>query len=139
MLAGQFVENLVAHGDVVLFSAAVPNQGGEHHVNEQPPDYWRRQFAAHGYAAYDWLRPRLRQERQVEPWYRFNSALYANAAGAARLSQDMRATRLADDERLREAGDLRWQTRRAMVRLLPARLVEPVAIANAWFRRTVRG
>ena len=34
-----FVDNLVAHGDVILFSAAVPHQGGEHHVNEQPPEY----------------------------------------------------------------------------------------------------
>jgi hypothetical protein len=33
-----FVDNLAAHGDVILFSAAVPGQGGEFHVNEQPYD-----------------------------------------------------------------------------------------------------
>ena len=46
--AAGFVDNLVRHGDVILFSAAVPHQGGEHHVNEQPPEYWRELFARPG-------------------------------------------------------------------------------------------
>ena len=57
--ADLFVDNLVAHGDLILFSAAVPHQGGEHHVNEQPPQYWREKFAARGYQPFDFLRPRL--------------------------------------------------------------------------------
>ena len=39
--AEQFVETLTAHGSRILFSAAVPGQGGENHINEQLPDYWR--------------------------------------------------------------------------------------------------
>jgi 2-polyprenyl-3-methyl-5-hydroxy-6-metoxy-1,4-benzoquinol methylase len=31
-----FVDNLVRHGSLILFSAAIPGQGGEHQVNEQP-------------------------------------------------------------------------------------------------------
>jgi hypothetical protein len=137
--ANRFVEDIVAHGDVILFSAAVPHQGGEHHVNEQPPEYWRRRFAAHGYDAYDWLRPRLRHEKRVERWYRFNSVIYANAAGAARLSPAMRATRLDDGERLRERGNLGWYARRSLVWLLPSRLVEPVAMSGAWIKNRIRG
>src|SRR4051794_37856528 len=72
-----FVDNLVRHGDLILFSAAVPHQGGEHHVNEQPPEYWRKLFAERGYEVFDWLRPRLASHREVKPWYRFNSFLYA--------------------------------------------------------------
>jgi 2-polyprenyl-3-methyl-5-hydroxy-6-metoxy-1,4-benzoquinol methylase len=34
--ADTLVDSLVRHGSVILFSAAVPGQGGEHHVNEQP-------------------------------------------------------------------------------------------------------
>src|SRR5688572_31594741 len=83
--ADLFVDNLVKHGDVVLFSAAVPHQGGEHHVNEQPPEYWRKKFAERGYAVYDWLRPLLAEQRMVKPWYRFNSFIYATETGAARL------------------------------------------------------
>jgi len=136
--ASRFVDDLVAHGDVILFSAAVPNQGGEHHINEQPPEYWRRHFAGHGYAAYDWLRPQLRHDKRVERWYRFNSVIYANEAGAARLSPAMRATRLDDAEPLRERGNLSWYARRGLVWLLPSKLVEPVAMASAWIENRIR-
>jgi hypothetical protein len=137
-LAGRFVDDLVAHGDIVLFSAAVPHQGGEHHVNEQPPEYWRRRFAVHGYDAYDWLRPQLRYERRVKRWYRFNTVIYANAAGASRLSPAIRAARVGDGRPLRDMGNLAWYARRSLVRLLPSRLVEPVAMANAWIENRLR-
>ena len=35
-----FIESVTRLGPVVLFSAAIPFQGGTHHVNEQWPDYW---------------------------------------------------------------------------------------------------
>lgn len=38
--ANQFLENLCRHGNFVVFSAATPGQGGDGHVNEQPPTYW---------------------------------------------------------------------------------------------------
>jgi hypothetical protein len=129
--ADVFVDNLVAHGDVVLFSAAVPNQGGEHHVNEQPPEYWRAKFRARGYAAFDALRPRLAEHVEVKPWYRYNSVLYANAAGTERLGEPLRAGRVADDAELAVGGDLGWALRRAAVGLLPGRLVKPIAMLKA--------
>ena len=42
--AETFVGSLVGLGDVILFSAAIPYQGGENHLNEQWPDYWARLF-----------------------------------------------------------------------------------------------
>lgn len=137
-VAPQFVETLVRHGDVVLFSAAVPHQGGEHHVNEQVPQYWREHFAAHGYAAYDWVRPQLAGRTNVMPWYRFNSVLYANAEGVDRLSPAIRRTRVGDDATLPMAGDLKWHARRAMVRLIPDGLVKPVAMAKASIEARLR-
>src|SRR3954467_15812084 len=48
--AGQrLVHFLTACSDLVLFSAAVPGQGGEGHINEQWPRYWQERFDAHGY------------------------------------------------------------------------------------------
>ncbi len=129
--AGQFIDNLVAHGDVILFSAAVPHQGGEHHVNEQPPEYWRTKFASHGYAAFDFVRPALAARSEVKAWYRFNTYLYANAAGQARLSPAVIATRVPDDQALTIGGDLSWAMRRAAVRLIPTALVKPIAMAKA--------
>lgn len=126
-----FVETLARHGDVILFSAAVPHQGGEHHVNEQPLNYWRTKFEALGYEPYDWLRPRIAADRAIMPWYRYNSLIYANAAGAERLSNSIRVARVPDHEGIEIAGDLRWRARRALVRLIPAALVKPIAMAKA--------
>src|ERR1051326_1233660 len=39
--AAGFVDLLVRSAPAVLFGAAIPGQGGVHHVNEQWPDYWR--------------------------------------------------------------------------------------------------
>ena len=137
--ADGFVNSIVKHGDIVLFSAAVPNQGGEHHVNEQVPEYWRRKFAAHGYQAYDWLRPQLAAEKAVMPWYRFNSIVYANAAGATRLSDGVRKTLVSQETMLPIGGDLAWKLRRSAVGLVPAPLVKPIAMAKAYVETRFRG
>jgi hypothetical protein len=136
--ADTFIGNLVRHGDVVLFSAAVPHQGGEHHVNEQPPEYWRAKFAEHGYEAYDWLRPQLAERREVMPWYRYNCFLYANAAGAARLSTSIRDSHVANDQPLKIGGDLAWALRRSAVRLIPEGLVKPIAMSKAVLEARIR-
>lgn len=129
--ASLFVENLVRHGDVILFSAAVPHQGGEHHVNEQPPEYWRTRFRERGYAVFDWVRPRIADRSEIKPWYRFNSYLYANADGRKRLSPSIIATEVPDDQPLMIGGDLSWALRRAAVRLIPSPLVKQIAMAKA--------
>ena len=137
--AATFVNNLVAHGDIILFSAAVPHQGGEHHVNEQPPEYWRRLFAKHGYAAYDFVRPSIAGADGIMPWYRFNTILYANADGAGRLSASISAARIPDDQPILIGGDLAWKLRRMAVRLIPRSLVKPIAMAKAAVEARIRG
>ena len=54
-----FVESLTQTAPVIAFSAAIPNQGGLGHVNEQWPDYWADLFGAKGFRAIDCLRPKL--------------------------------------------------------------------------------
>ena len=137
--ADGFVDNLVRHGDVILFSAAVPHQGGEHHVNEQPPQYWRERFAQRGYAVFDWVRPQIIDRREVKAWYRYNSFLYANAAGQQRLSQAVRDARVPDGEPLQMGGNLAWALRRAAVRLVPSGLVKPIARAKSVVEVQFRG
>lgn len=129
--ADLFIDNLTRHGNVILFSAAVPHQGGEHHVNEQPPEYWRQKFAGRGYAAFDFLRPRLEGRKEVMPWYRFNSYIYANDAGEKRLSEAVLASRVPDGQALEIGGDLAWTMRRAAVRLIPPAWVKRIAMAKA--------
>ena len=129
--ADLFVDNLVAHGDVILFSAAVPHQGGEHHVNEQPPEYWRTKLKARGFAVFDFVRPRLAGRAEVMPWYRFNTYVYANDVGQKRLSSAILATRVPEERPLTIGGDIKWALRRAAVRLIPEPLVKPIAMAKA--------
>ena len=136
--AEQFVDNLARHGDVILFSAAVPHQGGEHHVNEQPPEYWRTKFVARGYEAFDFVRPALAGRAEVMPWYRFNTFLYANRPGQERLSAKVLASRVPADRPLEIGGDFQWALRRAAVRLIPTALVKPIAMAKAKLEAATR-
>ncbi|WP_417370990.1 class I SAM-dependent methyltransferase [Gelidibacter japonicus] len=75
--AETFVDNLVAHGDVVLFSAAIPGQGGQYHINEQWPEYWHSRFKERGFLGYDILRADLWNNENVFWWYRQNILLFA--------------------------------------------------------------
>lgn len=71
------VKMLTAAAPVVLFSAAVPNQKGTHHVNERWPHYWRQLFAAEGYVRLDPVRPRVWRNPDVVWWYKQNIYVYA--------------------------------------------------------------
>src|SRR5262245_12788883 len=52
-VAARYREHFLAAfalGRVVAMTHAEPGQGGHHHVNEQPRDYWVSALAAHGFA-----------------------------------------------------------------------------------------
>lgn len=118
-----FIQALCALSDIVLFSAARPGQGGERHINERPPSYWARQFAENGYAAFDSVRPGLVDRKDVSPWYRHNSFLYANAAGRRRLHGLDPDQPVSDQTILDATGDWRWAARCMLIRPLPEPLV----------------
>lgn len=79
--ATTLVRSLCSHSDIVAFSAAVPGQGGEGHVNEQPASYWARLFQREGYQHLDLIRPRIWDDSSVMFYYRQNLIVYANHAG----------------------------------------------------------
>lgn len=72
------IKNLIAHGDIILFSAATPGQGGEHHVNEQKLEYWKNLFEEEQYTCIDCIRSKIINNNKIEPWYRYNTLLYVN-------------------------------------------------------------
>jgi hypothetical protein len=72
-----FVASLVSLSEVVLFSAAIPGQGGQNHLNEQWPDYWQAKFVRHGYVCHDFLRNQFWDDSRVEPWYAQNMLIFA--------------------------------------------------------------
>jgi len=75
--ADALVECIAAHSDTVLFSAAVPSQGGTHHVNEQWPSYWISRFARRDFQAFDAIRPLVWTNPRVQVWYRQNTLLFS--------------------------------------------------------------
>ncbi|MDR3529467.1 MAG: methyltransferase domain-containing protein, partial [Rhodopila sp.] len=81
--AAGFVRELTRLGDVVLFSAAIPFQGGVHHVNEQWPEYWALLFAGEGYQCLDPLRRGLWYRDDIEWWYAQNALLFVRRGSAA--------------------------------------------------------
>lgn len=74
--AAKLVKFLTAHADRVLFGAAVPGQGGTHHVNERWQSYWAEMFWECGFDPFDSVRPRIAGDVQIEYWYRQNTILY---------------------------------------------------------------
>ncbi|MES1926324.1 class I SAM-dependent methyltransferase [Salinisphaera sp. T31B1] len=75
--ADTFVRSLTNQSDFVLFSAAIPHQGGKHHVNEQWIEYWVDRFQSHDYVGLDVLRMPLWSDERIQRWYRQNAVLFA--------------------------------------------------------------
>lgn len=77
--AASFVSDLAACAEVILFSAAIPHQGGIHHVNENWPSYWAGMFKNSGLLAVDVIRPKVWNDARVQWWYAQNMLVYASA------------------------------------------------------------
>lgn len=113
--APAFVALLTRLSDVVVFSAAIPRQGGTHHINEQWPSYWQSLFATHGYRMYDAFRSRYWDQADVEWWYSQNMFLYVKEGTP--VPPELEAF----------AG---W--------VLPAKVVHPRRLEPPWNRRGVK-
>jgi len=70
------VVDLTSLAPCLLFSAAVPGQGGAHHVNEQYLLYWIDLFQRQQYEAIDPIRPRILGNDSVEWYYQQNIVMF---------------------------------------------------------------
>ncbi|MEX0775881.1 MAG: class I SAM-dependent methyltransferase [Phycisphaeraceae bacterium] len=73
--AASFVADLCRLSPLVLFSAAIPHQGGTDHINEQWPAYWAEHFHNVGYVLIDCLRLQLWDDPRIDYWYQQNLML----------------------------------------------------------------
>ncbi|CAN5273640.1 hypothetical protein BH11PLA2_BH11PLA2_12760 [soil metagenome] len=78
--ADWLVDYLTQCASTVIFSAAVPGQGGHRHINEQWPVYWQERFQKRGYLQYDIVRPLIVREEEIPFWYRTNLFIYSRDA-----------------------------------------------------------
>lgn len=78
--ADSFVEDLTKLSDVILFSAAIPAQGGTNHVNEQWQSYWAEKFLRLGYVGIDCIRPAVWYDKRVDTCRKQNPLIYAKSS-----------------------------------------------------------
>jgi SAM-dependent methyltransferase len=116
-VADSLVGMLTDLGPVILFSAAIPFQGGTAHVNEQWPDYWQARFITKGFTLVDCIRGKVWSNQAVEPYIAQNLLLY------------VQNDRLVSSETLR--------TELARVQGLPLRLVHPGIYLSFNLRRPI--
>jgi hypothetical protein len=92
--AEHFIASLTRHAPVVLFSAAIPYQGGHHHVNEQILPYWAERFARFGFRPLDVIRGKIWSDQAILWWLRQNVVLFADQE---LIDRDERLKRAADE------------------------------------------
>ena len=84
------VHSLTRLSDIVLFSAAVPGQGGTNHINEQWPSYWSNLFRNENFEVVDLLRGMIWDDDRIPYWYRQNILLFLNATTRSGLIESLR-------------------------------------------------
>lgn len=76
--SNNFIETLTSYSNVVLFSAAIPYQGGEHHINCQPPQFWVDIFGKYGFLSFDFRNDLMNLWEEINPCYSQNMLLFVN-------------------------------------------------------------
>jgi len=71
--ADTFIDDLCALSDVVVFSAAIPGQGGTGHVHCRWQSWWGKKFNDRGYWTSGDLRLLIWNDDRIENWYRANT------------------------------------------------------------------
>ncbi|MDZ4861367.1 MAG: class I SAM-dependent methyltransferase [Candidatus Hydrogenedentes bacterium] len=78
--ADRYVGLLTSLSDVVVFTAAMPAQGGTDHVNEQPREYWVGKFGSHDFSLDQSLsstwQVKWKESGKVQSWYYDNLMVF---------------------------------------------------------------
>jgi SAM-dependent methyltransferase len=72
------IQYLTQLSPVVVFSAAVPGQGGDGHINENSRTFWHHEFTQNKFVIADQVRSKLRISSTIAPWYRYNVIDYTH-------------------------------------------------------------
>jgi 2-polyprenyl-3-methyl-5-hydroxy-6-metoxy-1,4-benzoquinol methylase len=76
--AESFIDELCSLAPVIVFSAALPFQGGVNHINEQWQDYWVDLFLKNNFYAFDVIRSQVNNNNKVSMHYRTNPIIFCN-------------------------------------------------------------
>jgi hypothetical protein len=84
--ADSYVRDLCKLSNLILFSAAIPGQGGYKHINEQWLSYWVEKFKSENFFPDDFIRSQIWENSDVEWWYRQGIVLFQKSNSANLLS-----------------------------------------------------
>ncbi|MEK9657148.1 MAG: class I SAM-dependent methyltransferase [bacterium] len=125
--AAIFIQNIIRHGKVVLFSAAVPGQGGTHHINEQPLSYWFELFQKHNFEAYDCIRPYIINDKRVEYYYRNNILLYIHKSVNKKVTLQLEKYKVSSGSNIKDFSTMPYKIRKKIISFLPRKVVNGLA------------
>lgn len=125
-----FIDNLVAHGKVILFSSAVKGQGGEDHINEQPYEYWRDKFLTRGYILVDSIRPAVKGNCDVEPWYRYNTFIFIDQEIINNSIKDIAHYHRYEKGSIPDISPFLYKMRKQLFLLFPVSVISWLAMAK---------
>jgi SAM-dependent methyltransferase len=125
--ADEFVDTIARHGKMVMFSAAIPGQGGTNHVNEQPFEFWRERFAKRGFRQFDFIRPRILKIQAVEPWYRYGTFLYVDESLVGDLPAAVKATGIDRNDTIPVLAPIIYQLRCRILSMVDPRVMTGIA------------
>jgi SAM-dependent methyltransferase len=132
--SASLIADLCALSDCILFSAAIPGQGGANHINEQWQSYWAALFDQNCFAMLDIIRPAIWNNSSVEWWYRQNTFLYVERSRLKELNNLPAPQSIVDiahpelvaaQSKERSIRMIISELRRAMTKTIKARLFRP--------------
>jgi len=86
----QIIDYLTKCSDLIIFSAAIPRQGGLGHCNEQRHAYWHQKFYERGFCFYDGFKTEVLDNDRIVYWLRQNLFIYYNDKSKKRESFNKR-------------------------------------------------
>jgi len=91
------VDFLTKSSKIVLFSAAIPRQGGIGHINEQRPNFWQALFLERGYQRIDAIRPLILSDSTIPAYLRQNLYLYVESKMVEKIPEKFRQSFIPDE------------------------------------------
>jgi 2-polyprenyl-3-methyl-5-hydroxy-6-metoxy-1,4-benzoquinol methylase len=127
-----FADNLARHARrYILFSAAPPGQGGQHHINERPYEFWRQLFEARGFRTLDAVRPAIIGDSRIAYWYRYNTLLFVRCELVPEIQKNLQDNILLSSDKVRDVSPLAFRLRKALVRRLSGSTQNKLAVLKA--------
>jgi SAM-dependent methyltransferase len=136
--ADAFVDFLCSLSSIILFSAAIPHQGGDHHVNEQWPEYWAGKFEKKGYVCIDAIRDQVWTHPGCVYYYAQNTFLYIDSKKLDQYPSLMEIASRTDSKNLARVHPRKWIQQVEGVARLEYLLIKLPASSTDFVRRAFR-